>query len=65
LGLPDPFAMTGPPQLPPPPGSNFARLPLPSGYLPPPSGHPAPPPSLYFPPPPPGSHPPPPPPRRY
>lgn len=65
LGLPDPFAMTGPPQLPPPPGSNFARLPLPGGYLPPPSGHPPPPPSLYFPPPPPGSHAPPPPPRRY
>lgn len=42
MGLPDPFAMNGPPQLPPPPGSNFARLPLP-GYLPPPghgpSGH--------------------------
>lgn len=37
MGLPDPFAMNGPPQLPPPPGSNFARLPLP-GYLPPP-GH--------------------------
>ncbi|KAJ5443537.1 uncharacterized protein N7458_007409 [Penicillium daleae] len=30
MGLPDPFAMTGPPQLPPPPGSNFHRLPLPS-----------------------------------
>ncbi|KUM57559.1 hypothetical protein ACN42_g9623, partial [Penicillium freii] len=43
----------GPPQLPPPPGSNFARLPLP-GYMP--QGHA---PSLYFPPPPPGSHPPP------
>jgi hypothetical protein len=51
MGLPDPFAMNGPPQLPPPPGSNFARLPLP-GYLP--QGHA---PSLYFPPPPPGSHP--------
>lgn len=55
MGLPDPFAMNGPPQLPPPPGSNFARLPLP-GYMP--QGHA---PSLYFPPPPPGSHPPPPP----
>jgi hypothetical protein len=30
MGLPDPFSMTGPPQLPPPPGSNFHRLPLPS-----------------------------------
>lgn len=58
MGLPDPFAMNGPPQLPPPPGSNFARLPLP-GYMP--QGHA---PSLYFPPPPPGSHPPPPPPPR-
>lgn len=57
LGLPDPFAMNGPPQLPPPPGSNFARLPLP-GYMPQ-----GPAPSLYFPPPP-GSHPPPPP-RRF
>lgn len=45
MGLPDPFAMNGPPQLPPPPGSNFARLPMP-GYLPPPghpsAGHPSP-----------------------
>ncbi|RAH40883.1 uncharacterized protein BO95DRAFT_282394 [Aspergillus brunneoviolaceus CBS 621.78] len=48
LGLPDPFAsMGGPPHLPPPPGSNFHRPPLP-GYL---TGHHAP--SLYYPPPPP------------
>lgn len=51
MALPDPFAMNGPPQLPPPPGSNFARLPMPS-YLPgppgPPPGPPGPP-SLYFP----------------
>ncbi|PWY70191.1 hypothetical protein BO70DRAFT_389880 [Aspergillus heteromorphus CBS 117.55] len=54
LGLPDPFAaMGGPPHLPPPPGSNFHRPPLP-GYL---TGHHAP--SLYYPHPP---HPPPPPP---
>lgn len=49
LGLPDPFAsMGGPPQLPPPPGSNFHRPPLP-GFM---TGHhhPA---SRYFPPPPP------------
>jgi hypothetical protein len=41
MGLPDPFSMNGLPQLPPPPGSNFARLPMP-GYLPPPghAGHP-------------------------
>ncbi|KAL4890440.1 hypothetical protein BDV59DRAFT_194989 [Aspergillus ambiguus] len=48
LGLPDPFSpLGGPPQLPPPPGSNFQRPPLP-GYL---AGPP--PPSRYFPPPPP------------
>ncbi|RAL10088.1 uncharacterized protein BO97DRAFT_148135 [Aspergillus homomorphus CBS 101889] len=48
LGLPDPFAsMGGPPHLPPPPGSNFHRPPIP-GYL---TGHHAP--SLYYPPPPP------------
>ncbi|PYI10048.1 hypothetical protein BO78DRAFT_404563 [Aspergillus sclerotiicarbonarius CBS 121057] len=48
LGLPDPFAaMGGPPHLPPPPGSNFHRPPLP-GYL---TGHH--PPSIYYPPPPP------------
>ncbi|KKK26692.1 hypothetical protein ARAM_001443 [Aspergillus rambellii] len=47
LGLPDPFASrSGPPQLPPPPGSNFHRPPLP-GYL---TGHH--PPSLFYPPPP-------------
>lgn len=57
LGLPDPFTMQGPPQLPPLPGSNFQRLPLP-GYLPPP-GPPGP--SMYFPP---HGHAPPPP-RRY
>lgn len=61
-GLPDPFTMNGPPQLPPPPGSNFQPLPMP-GFL-----QPVGPPSMYFPlhghPPPP---PPPPPPssRRY
>ncbi|KAJ5812509.1 hypothetical protein N7474_008810 [Penicillium riverlandense] len=49
LGLPDPFTINGgPPQLPPPPGSNFQRLPLPN-YLAPPG--PPQPPSLYFPPP--------------
>ncbi|GLA15002.1 hypothetical protein AnigIFM62618_001488 [Aspergillus niger] len=48
LGLPDPFAsMGGPPHLPPPPGSNFHRPPLP-GFM---TGHH--PPSLYYPPPPP------------
>ncbi|KAL4868521.1 hypothetical protein BDV12DRAFT_102229 [Aspergillus spectabilis] len=48
LGLPDPFSSRGgPPQLPPPPGSNFQRPPLP-GYL---TGHHHP--SLYYPPPPP------------
>ncbi|KAL2866285.1 uncharacterized protein BJX67DRAFT_382090 [Aspergillus lucknowensis] len=48
LGLPDPFSPRGgPPQLPPPPGSNFQRPPLP-GYL---TGHHHP--SLYYPPPPP------------
>ncbi|KAE8351685.1 hypothetical protein BDV28DRAFT_15437 [Aspergillus coremiiformis] len=47
LGLPDPFASRGgPPQLPPPPGSNFQRPPLPN-YL---AGHH--PQSLYYPPPP-------------
>ncbi|KAL2824010.1 hypothetical protein BDW59DRAFT_89890 [Aspergillus cavernicola] len=52
LGLPDPFSSRGgPPQLPPPPGSNFQRPPLP-GYL---TGHHHP--SLYY-------HPPPPPPPR-
>ncbi|GES66944.1 hypothetical protein ATEIFO6365_0004006400 [Aspergillus terreus] len=51
LGLPDPFSpMGGPPQLPPPPGSNFQRPPLP-GYLAGP--HPS---SRYFPPPPPPGH---------
>lgn len=60
LGLPDPFAMTGPPQLPPPPGSNFRSLPRPNYQLPgpPPPLGPAPPGppgppgpgSLYFPP---------------
>lgn len=35
LGLPDPFAMSGPPQLPPPPGSNFQRLPPLPNYFPP------------------------------
>ncbi|KAE8144857.1 hypothetical protein BDV25DRAFT_145205 [Aspergillus avenaceus] len=46
LGLPDPFASrSGPPQLPPPPGSNFQRPPLP-GYL---AGHHQP--GLYYPPP--------------
>jgi hypothetical protein len=63
LGLPDPFAMNGPPQLPPPPGSNFRSLPLPN-YLPPP-GPPGPP-SMYFQSPHGHGHgPPPPPPRRY
>ncbi|KAH8434674.1 uncharacterized protein LDX57_012314 [Aspergillus melleus] len=55
LGLPDPFASrSGPPQLPPPPGSNFQRPPLP-GYL---AGHH--PSHLYYPPPhpPPGPRPP-------
>lgn len=58
--LPDPFSMTGPPQLPPPPGSNFQRLPLPNYFSPPgpphahAPGHPGPPPqgpppSMYFP----------------
>lgn len=42
--LPDPFAGHGPPQLPPPPGSNFQRPPMP-GFLP---GQP-----FYYPPPPP------------
>ncbi|KAB8232134.1 uncharacterized protein BDW43DRAFT_126738 [Aspergillus alliaceus] len=47
LGLPDPFTSRGgPPQLPPPPGSNFQRPPLPN-YL---AGHH--PQSLYYPPPP-------------
>lgn len=50
LGLPDPFASRGgPPQLPPPPGSNFQRPPLP-GFLGGP--HPS---HLYYPP----AHPPP------
>ncbi|KAL3431144.1 hypothetical protein BDV09DRAFT_199000 [Aspergillus tetrazonus] len=54
LGLPDPFSSRGgPPQLPPPPGSNFQRPPLP-GYL---TGHHHP--SIYYTPPP---HRPPPPP---
>ncbi|KAE8382093.1 hypothetical protein BDV26DRAFT_300157 [Aspergillus bertholletiae] len=54
LGLPDPFASRGgPPQLPPPPGSNFQRPPLPN-YL---AGHH--PQSLYYPPPPPPTAPPP------
>lgn len=66
LGLPDPFAMNGPPQLPPPPGSNFQRLPPLPSYLPPgPPGPPPPgppgPPSLYFP----SPHGHPPPPRRF
>lgn len=43
LNLPDPFVGMGPPQLPPPPGSNFHRPPLP-GFL-----HRQP---LYYPPPP-------------
>lgn len=45
MGLPDPFAMNGPPQLPPPPGSNFHRLPLlswPPGGQQPGPGHPGP-----------------------
>ncbi|RDW61885.1 uncharacterized protein DSM5745_10557 [Aspergillus mulundensis] len=47
LGLPDPFSSRGgPPQLPPPPGSNFQRPPLP-GYL---TGHHHP--SIYYQPPP-------------
>jgi hypothetical protein len=55
--LPDPFAArNGPPQLPPPPGSNFQRPPLP-GFL---SG-PPPPPLYYTHPPPPGPTGPPPP----
>ncbi|KAE8331835.1 hypothetical protein BDV39DRAFT_189378 [Aspergillus sergii] len=58
LGLPDPFASRGgPPQLPPPPGSNFQRPPLPN-YL---AGHH--PQSLYYPAPPPPTAPPPPGPR--
>lgn len=68
LGLPDPFAMAGPPQLPPPPGSNFRSLPRPNYQLPgpPPALGPGPPGpgSLYFPPPGHG-HPSGPPPRRY
>ncbi|KAL5335840.1 hypothetical protein BJX70DRAFT_374299 [Aspergillus crustosus] len=45
LGLPDPFSSrSGPPQLPPPPGSNFQRPPMP-GYL---AGHHHP--NLYYPP---------------
>jgi hypothetical protein len=73
LGLPDPFSMNGPPQLPPPPGSNFRSLPLPN-YLPPPGhpqqpGPPGPGPGpghMYYPPPHGHAHgPPPPPPRRY
>ncbi|RHZ61059.1 uncharacterized protein CDV56_106028 [Aspergillus thermomutatus] len=52
--LPDPFAArNGPPQLPPPPGSNFQRPPLP-GFL---TG-PPPPPLYYTHPPPPGPRPP-------
>ncbi|KAL4926083.1 uncharacterized protein BDV17DRAFT_162230 [Aspergillus undulatus] len=47
LGLPDPFSSRGgPPQLPPPPGSNFQRPPLP-GYL---AGHHHP--GIYYQPPP-------------
>ncbi|KAJ5095092.1 hypothetical protein N7532_007383 [Penicillium argentinense] len=77
LGLPDPFSMTGPPQLPPPPGSNFQRLPPLPNYFPgppagapPPPGHPAPPgpAQIYFQSPhghSPHGQPPPPPPRRY
>lgn len=70
LGLPDPFAMNGPPQLPPPPGSNFRSLPLPSYQFPgppPPPGPPGPPgpSSLYFPSPHGHGHGPGPPPRRY
>lgn len=56
LGLPDPFGMSGIPQLPPPPGSNFRSLPLPGYQFPGPPGPPGPPPpgppgppSLYFP----------------
>ncbi|KAL4974336.1 hypothetical protein BDW66DRAFT_90274 [Aspergillus desertorum] len=53
LGLPDPFSSRGgPPQLPPPPGSNFQRPPLP-GYL---TGHHHP--SIYYAPPPPPPRPP-------
>ncbi|KAL6235477.1 hypothetical protein BDW75DRAFT_230321 [Aspergillus navahoensis] len=53
LGLPDPFSSRGgPPQLPPPPGSNFQRPPLP-GYL---TGHHHP--SIYYTPPPPPPRPP-------
>ncbi|KAL4805979.1 hypothetical protein BDV18DRAFT_15331 [Aspergillus unguis] len=45
LSLPDPFSSRGgPPQLPPPPGSNFQRPPMP-GYLMSPSHHH---PSLYY-----------------
>lgn len=47
--LPDPFGGLGPVHLPPPPGSNFQRPPLP-GFLP---GQP-----FYYPPPPPGPRPP-------
>ncbi|KAI2788268.1 hypothetical protein POX_e06281 [Penicillium oxalicum] len=36
INLPNPFAMTGPPQLPPPPGSHFARLPMPTWHPGPP-----------------------------
>ncbi|OJJ48815.1 hypothetical protein ASPZODRAFT_13556 [Penicilliopsis zonata CBS 506.65] len=60
----DPFGgFNGPPQLPPPPGSNFQRPPMP-GYLP--GGPPPPPPQMYHPyaaPPPPPPPPPPAPPR--
>ncbi|KAI9374515.1 hypothetical protein BJX61DRAFT_296190 [Aspergillus egyptiacus] len=53
LALPDPFSSRGgPPQLPPPPGSNFQRPPLP-GFM---ASHPHP--SLYYPPPPPPPRPP-------
>lgn len=43
LGLPDPFSMNGPPQLPPPPGSHFQRLPPLPNYFPGPPGPPGPP----------------------
>ncbi|KAJ5466707.1 hypothetical protein N7539_009436 [Penicillium diatomitis] len=36
ISLPNPFAMAGPPQLPPPPGSHFARLPMPQWHPGPP-----------------------------
>lgn len=42
LGLPDPFSMNGPPQLPPPPGSNFQRLPPLPNYFPGPGPAPGP-----------------------